>query len=378
MEFINLEVNYITKIFPLLNLKKLKEINCSNNLISILSEQELSSFNKLKFLENLDFSGNDIIYTIKNVRLILINSCPNLIKLNRKMISDKEKKQLDDYLNVKLAKEAVKIRVKENSELNDSSEINICLLTELDLSGLHLKDEFFMFDKKRYPNLKKLNISNNYFTTLEIFGSLPELSELNMSHNSFVDLIPKKYIKNFKTRFNFSKLKILDVSNNKLINIIGIQNFTKLRKINLNENDINKIDSLDKLNDLYYINLSNNNLKSYDKSNLGFLPALKILLCDNNFFKSINCFEKFISLEQLSFNSNKINDMSCLDKLTQLKKLTKLSLINNPITRIENYRKLMILHFQKLKILDNKEIILQEKVLNKNENNTNSNFRENK
>ena len=378
LEFINLEVNYITKIFPLLNLKKLKEINCSNNLISILSEQELSSFNKLKFLENLDFSGNDIIYTIKNVRLILINSCPNLIKLNRKMISEKEKKQLDDYLNVKLAKEAVKIRVKENSELNDSSEINICLLTELDLSGLHLKDEFFMFDKKRYPNLKKLNISNNYFTTLEIFGSLPELSELNMSHNSFVDLIPKKYIKNFKTRFNFSKLKILDVSNNKLINIIGIQNFTKLRKINLNENDINKIDSLDKLNDLYYINLSNNNLKSYDKSNLGFLPALKILLCDNNFFKSINCFEKFISLEQLSFNSNKINDMSCLDKLTQLKKLTKLSLINNPITRIENYRKLMILHFQKLKILDNKEIILQEKVLNKNENNTNSNFRENK
>ena len=110
------------------------------------------------------------------------------------------------------------------------------------------------------------------------------------------------------------------MSNNKLINIIGIQNFTKLRKINLNENDINKIDSLDKLNDLYYINLSNNNLKSYDKSNLGFLPALKILLCDNNFFKSINCFEKFISLEQLSFNSNKINDMSCLDKLTQLKK----------------------------------------------------------
>ena len=36
-----------------------------------------------------------------------------------------------------------------------------------------------------------------------------------------------------------------------------------------------------------------------------------------NFFKSINCFEKFISLEQLSFNSNKINDrfrniISCL------------------------------------------------------------------
>ena len=100
-------------------------------------------------------------------------------------------------------------------------------------------------------------------------------------------------------------------------------------------------------------------MKSYDKSNLGFLPALKILLYDNNFFKSINCFEKFISLEQLSFNSNKINDMSCLDKLTQLKKLKKLYLINNPITRIENYRKLMILHFQKLKILDNKEIIMK-------------------
>ena len=379
LEWINLEINYINRISALFNLKKLKEINCSNNLISLLSEQDLFSFNELESLEILDFSGNDIIYTIKNLRIKLIDYCPNLIKLNRKIISEKEKKKADDYFNGKLTKEALKIRVKEKNECNDSNEINLSILVELDLSGLHLKDENFMFDKKKYPNLKKLNISNNNFTTLEIFGFLPELSELNLSHNSFVELIPKKYIKNFKTRFNFSKLKIIDISNNKLTTIIGVQNFSKLRKINLNENEIAKIDSLDKLNDLYYINISNNNLRSYDKSNLGFLPSLKILLCDNNFFKNINCFEKFVSLEQLSFNTNKINDINCLDKLTQLKKLTKLSLINNPITRIENYRKLMIFYFQKLKILDNKEIIIQERILNSNNKNyNNANLSENK
>ena len=379
LEILNIEINYISKISSLFYLKKLKKLNCSNNLISVLSDSDLSLFNKLISLEFLDFSGNDIIYSFQNLKIKLIYHCPTLIKLNRKIISEKDKKEADDYFNGKLTKEVLEKRIKEKNESNDSIDINFSVLVELDLSGLHLKDEYFMFDKKKYPNLKKLNISNNNFTTFEIFGSLPEISELNMSYNFLSELIPRKYIKNYKSRFNFSKLKILDISNNKLTSIIGIQNFIKLRKINLKENEISKIDSLDKLNDLYYINISNNNLRSFDKSSLGILPSLKTLLCDNNFFKNVNCFEKFTSLEQISFNSNKINDMTCLDKLSQLKKLMKLSLINNPITHIENYRRNIIVLFQKLKFLDNKEIMAQERILNSyNENNTNLYLKESK
>ena len=370
LEWINLDFNNISSITHLLELNRIKEIYCSNNLIESLSEDDYIKFNNLSFLEIIDFSRNRIIYSEENYRSKIIFNCSNLIKLNKKLVSEKEKKEANELYNGKVTIELLEKRIKEKSENNFSVDLN--QLVELDLSGLNLKDENYIFDKKQYPNLKKLNISNNYFTTLEIFGLLPELSELNLNSNFFCELFPKKYCKNFKTRFNFSNLKLFDISNNKLSDIIGINNFTKLRKLNLKDNYILKIDSLDKLNDLNYLNISNNKLRSCDKANLGLLPSLKSLLCDNNYLKSINCFEKFASLEYLSFNANKITDIGCLDKLVQLKKLTKLSLINNPISHVENYRKIIILYFQRLKYLDNKEITPQERILFNNSNNNNN------
>ena len=367
LEWLNVEINFVSKINVLFNLKKLKEIYCANNLIDAFTEEEFNSMKNLINLEKFDFSGNNIIYTKEKLRIKIIYYCPNLIQLNKKIITEKEKKDANYHFNGKLTIEILEKRVKEQSKIEDN--IDFKSLIYLDLSGLNLKDEILMFDRKKYPNLKNLNISKNFFTTLEIFGFLPELNELNLNCNLFTELVPKKYIKIFKSRFNFSNLKNLDISKNKLENINGIQNMTKLSKLNIKENFISKIDSLDKLNELNNINISNNKLRNCDKSNLGLLPSLKTFLCDNNLLKSINCFEKYISLENISFNSNKIADINCLDKLSQLKKLTKLSLINNPITRIENYRKLIIFYFQHLKFLDNKEIISQERLINNNTNN---------
>ena len=197
----------------------------------------------------------------------IIFNCPNLIKLNKKIVSEKERKEANELLNGKLTIEVLEKRVKENYESTNIT-IDLNQLIELDLSRLNLRDEAFLFDKKKYPNLKRLNISKNYFTTLEIFGPLPELAELNLSSNFLYELFPKKYCKNFKIRFNFANLKILDLSSNKLADIIGIINFSKLKKLNLKDNYISKIDSIDKLNDLNYINISNNKLRSCEKSNL--------------------------------------------------------------------------------------------------------------
>ena len=380
LEYINLEFNNIDSITPLLCLNRLKEIYCSNNFIESLSDDDYLKLKNLKFLEILDLSRNNIIFSTDNYKLKIIFSCESLIKLNKKLVNEKDRNEANELFNNKLRIESLEKKIKNQYE-SDNSLIDLNQLTELDLSGLNLKDEFFMFDKKKYPNLKKLNISKNYFTSLEIFGPLPELIELNISFNYFNELFPKKYCKNFKIRFNFCSLKFLDISNNKLADIIGISNFSKLKKLNLKENYISKIDSLDKLNELNFLNISSNKLRSCDKANLGVLPSIKTFFCDNNFLKSVNCFEKFVTIENLSFNSNKITDVSCLDKLTQLKKLNKLSLMGNPIANIQNYRKIIIFYFQKLKYLDNKEIMPQERTLfnnnslnNFNTNNNTDNF----
>ena len=123
------------------------------------------------------------------------------------------------------------------------------------------------------------------------------------------------------------------------------------------------------MNQLDYLNISSNKLRVCDKTNIGMLPSLKVLLCDNNYLKDINCFEKFYSIELLSFNNNKITNFESLERLNQLKNLIQLSIINNPITKTANYRKIIIYIFQNLRILDNKEICYEERIINvKNDN----------
>ena len=371
LERINLENNNIINISPIKTLYRLKEINCSNNFI-----ENFEIFGELKNLEIIDLCGNwgdDGAEgmgegTSKNFRFYMIYNCSSLKKLNKKIITDKERKDANEYFNGKITIEILNERTRntiniyeENKNLNISNNNNLNII-ELDLSNLKLKDGLNLFNKDKYPNLKKLNLSKNFFTSFEIFGILPELVELNLSGNTLSEIIPKKYKNtNINNRFNFTNLKILDISNNQLNNIYGIQYFYKLRKIILKDNSLSKIDCLDRLNDLNYINLSNNKLKFLDKASLGLLPSLKTFFGDNNFLKNINSFEKYKSLELLSFNNNKIADISCLDNLNTLKNLTNLSIINNPINKIENYRKIIILNLPNLKILDNKEIQNNEK-----------------
>lgn len=362
--WINLENNNIKVISPINKLCNITELYCANNLIN--NFDDCSKLGKLKSLEILDISGNEVVNNTKNFRISMVHYCPNLKFLNRNIVNGKEKNVSLEFFTGKLTSEILEKRIGENNCSNN--------LVELNLSSLKLKDDGELFSKEKYPKLKKLNLSNNNFTSFIIFGSIPTLLELNLSNNSFVEMFPKKGKRN--KDFNLQNLIYLDMSSNQLINLNGIQYFSKLKKLKIQQNSISKIDTLDKMNQLNYLNISFNKLRSCDKTNIGILPALKIFICDNNYLKNITCFEKYYSLEILSFNNNKITDMGCLENLSRLENLASLSLINNPITKIVNYRKIIIYVFQNLKVLDNIEVISEERIINDSDN-KNSSYMEN-
>ena len=62
---------------------------------------------KLKTWKNEVFQDEDF-------RMKIIFNCPNLIKLNKKIVSEKERKEANELLNGKLTIEVLEKRVKEN------------------------------------------------------------------------------------------------------------------------------------------------------------------------------------------------------------------------------------------------------------------------
>jgi len=65
------------------------------------------------------------------------------------------------------------------------------------------------------------------------------------------------------------------------------------------------------------------------------------------------------NLEWLMLNNNRISELNDLKPLEQCKKLTHLSLIDNPITSKQNYRLYVIHSIPSLRMLDFKKVKLR-------------------
>ena len=352
LEWFNFENNNIKSIAQIIKLINIKEIYCAGNFIN--NPKECCQLGKLKKLEIIDLTGNEVCRLIKDLRITMIYYCRILKNFNRINIDEQERIKAKEYFTGKLTSEVLEKRLGVG--------YNTLNLVELDLSSLKLKDEINIFNKELYPRLNKLNLSRNIFKSFSIFGKLPYLVELNLNYNLFTEIFPKKSkIISGKGIFGLPNLESLELAGNQLININGIQFFKKLKILILRENSLAKIDSINHMEFLTFLDVSLNKLRNCDKASIGVLPSLQVFLCDNNYLKNINGFEKLFSVQSISFENNKVPDYNSLEKLSNLENLKDLSIGNNPITKSINYRNTIIRMFPNLLKLDGKEITNEER-----------------
>jgi U2 small nuclear ribonucleoprotein A' len=117
---------------------------------------------------------------------------------------------------------------------------------------------------------------------------------------------------------------------------------------------IPSIENLGGTNDAYEcIDLSDNDLIKL--GNFPPLKRLKVLLLANNRVSRIagDCFDVLPQLMSVTLTGNKIEKLVDLEPLTKLKTLERLSLLDNPVTKVKHYRPYMINKCGKsLRILD--------------------------
>ncbi|CAO3618527.1 unnamed protein product [Cunninghamella echinulata] len=100
--------------------------------------------------------------------------------------------------------------------------------------------------------------------------------------------------------------------------------------IDFTNNDLRTLGNFPRLNRLKNLLLANNRISKIDNGLGQFLPELSTLILTNN----------------------SIEDLNEIDALTELKKLQHLSLLDNPVTKKENYRLYVIHKLPSLRVLD--------------------------
>jgi len=139
-------------------------------------------------------------------------------------------------------------------------------------------------------------------------------------------------------------------------------NAIKERQLDLRGYKISTIENMGATLDFFdAIDLSDNEIVKL--GNFTQLKRLKTLIINSNRISKIQkgLGPSLPSLENLMLMNNKITELSELDNLSDCKKLLRLSLVNNLVTQVKNYRMCVISRIPSLRILDFQRIKKKER-----------------
>ncbi|MCJ1479528.1 hypothetical protein MMC13_008214 [Lambiella insularis] len=175
--------------------------------------------------------------------------------------------------------------------------------------------------------LRELDLYDNLLSRIKGLDSFVSLKSLDLSFNKI------KHIKNVS---HLKELTDLYFVQNRIQRIEGLNGLSKLRNLELAANRIREIENLETLTGLEELWLGKNKLT--ELKNLSPLINLKILSIQSNRLSQIGGLSNLVSLEELYISHNALTSMSGLDDNSSLRVL---DVSNNQI------RKLTSLHHLK-------------------------------
>lgn len=194
-------------------------------------------------------------------------------------------------------------------------------------------------DIKKFRNLKRLEIQKIPIEQIVGIQRLrAHLQELICSKSiSSIQSIIAHCGGDNANGFSWNELKMADFSYNCLKTIdCSLEFVPNLQQLNLSHNQIHSVDAIKWLQNLKKLNLSFNNLSHIPQSIAS--RRLQSLILMNNFIENLNGLPKLEALNELNLAENCILDHASLEPLGQLIALQQLTLYGNPISHHPHYR----------------------------------------
>ncbi|KAL8801003.1 MAG: hypothetical protein Q9200_007073, partial [Gallowayella weberi] len=178
-----------------------------------------------------------------------------------------------------------------------------------------------------FPNnigssLQDLDLYDNLISHIRGLEELVHLTSLDLSFNKI------KHIKNVS---HLKQLRDIYFVQNKIQKIENLEGLEKLRNLELAANRIREIENLDSLTGLEELWLGKN--KITELKNISMLGSLKILSIQSNRLPAITGLDSLLNLEELYISHNALTHISGLD---HNKNLRVLDISSNQISQLTN------------------------------------------
>ncbi|RHZ51539.1 putative protein phosphatase PP1 regulatory subunit Sds22 [Aspergillus thermomutatus] len=178
------------------------------------------------------------------------------------------------------------------------------------------------FPSEIAPTLLELDLYDNLISHIKGLDDFRDLTSLDLSFNKI------KHIKNISHLVNLTDLYFVQ---DRISKIEGLEGLTKLRNLELGANRIREIENLDTLTSLEELWLGKN--KITEMKNLDALSNLRIISIQSNRLTSITGLSSLKNLEELYLSHNAITDLSGLESNTSLRVL---DFSNNQVSKLEH------------------------------------------
>ncbi|TIA45635.1 L domain-like protein [Aureobasidium pullulans] len=213
----------------------------------------------------------------------------------------------------------------EDEDPETEQEIDVQHSRVSSIPALHLE---------RFKKVMKLCLRQNSIHSIELPDSLAAtLQDLELYDN---------LISHIKGLDSFTELRSLDLSYNKIKHIKRLDHLKKLDHLYFVQNKISRIEGLDGLSNLTYLELGANRIREI--SGLETLTALDSLWLGQNKITELKGLSTLTNLKTLSIQANRITSLEGLKELPQLEELY---ISDNLLTSLEP-----LSHAPEIRILD--------------------------
>ncbi|PHH70183.1 hypothetical protein CDD80_6173 [Ophiocordyceps camponoti-rufipedis] len=200
--------------------------------------------------------------------------------------------------------------------------------------------------------LKDLDLYDNLISHIRGLEHLPNLTSLDLSFNK---------IKHIKHVSHMAQLKELFLVANKISKIEGLQGLESLTSLELGSNRIRELENLDKLKNLEELWVAKN--KITELKGLAGLPNLRLLSIQSNRIRDLSPLKDVANLEELYISHNALESLEGLEGNTKLKIL---DISNNQVSSLGGLASLTELEelwasYNKLADLADVESVLKDK-----------------